>query len=78
MQTEDKTTPNATFNVGSRVPGDGAYVCVPCGYKKKLKKGEVFPECFACMKSEKYDGDHYFKDLGLWELHNSSAREAGK
>jgi hypothetical protein len=68
MTVNYSTTQNATFNVGSTVQKDGTYVCVPCGAKKKFKKGQVFTRCFSCMKKEKYDGDSYFKDLGLWEL----------
>lgn len=57
-----------TFNVESRVPQNGTYICVPCGYKKEFKKDDCFPSCFACLEGKKYNGDHYMKGLGLWEL----------
>ena len=57
-----------TFNIGDRVQKGGMYVCVPCGYKKQFKKGDVFPRCFVCLEGKKYKGDDYFKDLGLWEF----------
>lgn len=56
------------FNVESRVPQGGVYVCVPCGYKQEFKKNECFPPCFSCLENKKYKDDHYFKGLGLWEL----------
>ena len=64
-------TPNvrqATFQVGDAVKLAGTYVCVPCGYKKFFKEGQVFPRCFACMKKSKYNDDDFFHDLELWEL----------
>ncbi len=39
-------------HVGDRVPEEGRYVCVPCGFKKAFKAGDVFPECISCMKDE--------------------------
>ena len=57
-----------TFNVESKVPKDGAYICVPCGRKQKFKKDECFPLCFSCLEGKKYNGDHYMRGLGLWEL----------
>jgi len=38
----------AVFFVGSIVRTSGYYVCVPCGYKKFLKKDGVFPKCSSC------------------------------
>ena len=32
-----------TFRTGMKVTEEGWYVCVPCGYKKFLKKGVRFP-----------------------------------
>lgn len=57
-----------TFDVESRVPQNGTYICVPCGYKKEFKIGECFPLCFSCLENKKYKSDHYMKGLGLWEL----------
>lgn len=57
-----------TFDVRSKVPKSGIYVCVPCGRKQEFKKGECFPLCFSCLEGKKYNGDNYMKGLGLWEL----------
>ena len=54
----------ATFNTGSRVEEDGFYVCVPCGYKKYLKKGEQFPRCMKCLKEEERE---FLTGMELWE-----------
>jgi len=40
------------YHVGDNVPKEGQYVCVPCGFKKKLKPGDVFGECLSCFKDE--------------------------
>lgn len=40
------------YHVGDAVPEEGTYVCVPCGYKKRLKTGEMFSECVSCLKDE--------------------------
>jgi len=56
------------FNIGWMVQKSGIYICVPCGYKRAFKVGDILPECFGCMKGKKYDGDDYFSGLGLWEL----------
>jgi len=56
------------FDVGRTVPQTGRYICVPCGYTRHLQKGTIFPQCFSCIEGKKYNGDIYFKDLGLWEL----------
>lgn len=57
-----------SFKVGSAIKESGNYVCIPCGYKKFLQKGEVFPECFSCVKKVKYENDSFFKGLEMWEL----------
>jgi len=59
-----------TYNIGCVVPCSGFYVCVPCGYKKYFERGGKFTRCFGCLENKKNEGDHYFKDLGLWELVN--------
>jgi len=67
MDNEDITQKN-TFNIGWIVKKGGIYICVPCGYRGAFKVGDILPECFGCMKGKKYDGDNYFRELGLWEL----------
>ena len=57
-----------TFNIAHTVIKNGTYICVPCGYKKYFKEGEVFPSCFSCLRGKKYKDDIYMKDLGLWEF----------
>jgi len=53
-----------TFKVGSTVPTDGFYICVPCGSKKYLKTGERFSSCLTCMGKEKR---FFRRGLELWE-----------
>lgn len=57
-----------TFDISHTVPKTGRYICVPCGYTCHFQRGTVFPRCFGCIERKKYNGDNYFKDLGLWEL----------
>lgn len=57
-----------TFDVGSKVPRNGKYVCVPCGYQCNFEVGRTFPRCFKCLEGKKNDGDDFFRDLGLWEF----------
>jgi len=66
-ETEQKKE-RKTYDTGSIVEVSGMYICVPCGMKMQLDKGEIFPQCSECMKSKKYEGDNYFQELGLWEL----------
>ena len=40
------------YHVGDIAPEEGKYVCVPCGYRRKLEKGEKFGECLSCFKDE--------------------------
>jgi len=59
----DNTNPN-TYPAGAIVKESGNYICVPCGYKIYLEKGDEFPPCIECIKKQEYvmDGDE-----GLWE-----------
>ena len=53
-----------TYGTGSVVKEAGFYICVPCGYRKYLKKGEHFPSCIKCLGSDRKN----FRDgLELWE-----------
>ena len=56
-------TQDMIYKVGDIVAETGIYVCVPCGYKKHLKKRERFPACIACMDKK----EHYIKGMELWE-----------
>ena len=53
-----------TFRTGMKVTEEGWYVCVPCGYKKFLKKGVNFPRCINCFGQEKKE---FAQGLELWE-----------
>ena len=54
--------PPVTYEVGSIVKETGHYICVPCGYKRYLEKGQKFPDCLKCM------GKRLFKKgLETWE-----------
>ena len=65
----------AVFSVGMTVGESGTYVCVPCGYRKYLKKGDKFPACISCMKMKKGsgDGERFFKVMEQWELLGNSS-----
>lgn len=52
------------YKVGSIVPGDGFYACVPCGNRKYLKAGVRFPSCLMCLGKERR---FFRKGLELWE-----------
>ena len=56
------------FDVCRTVLKTGNYICVPCGYTCYFQKGAIFPQCFGCIEGKKYNGDNYFKNLGLWAL----------
>lgn len=52
------------YKVGSVVPEDGVYSCVPCGNKKFLKAGSRFKSCLACFGKERR---LFRKGMELWE-----------
>ncbi len=59
-----KTKNADTYKVGSIVPEDGEYVCVPCGMKKYLTEGSRFESCLKCFgKSRKM----FRRNMELWE-----------
>jgi len=60
---EDKTE-DAVYKVGSIIPEDGLYICVPCGNKKYLKAGARFGNCLKCLGK---DWRLFRKGLELWE-----------
>ena len=41
------------FRTGMKVAEEGWYVCVPCGYKKFLRKRMHFPRCIKCFGQAK-------------------------
>jgi len=57
-------TNNATFRTGEKIEKSGWYICVPCGYKKRLKEGEKFPSCLSCLDGHE---DEFQKGFELWE-----------
>lgn len=64
---ESDISRDGVFRVGSAVSKTTEYICVPCGYKRKLSKGDVFPKCDKCLEGKKFEGDDYISGLGLWE-----------
>ncbi|MFH0828851.1 MAG: hypothetical protein V1907_01585 [Candidatus Kerfeldbacteria bacterium] len=65
-----------TFNKGEVVEEEGSYICVPCGYRHHLKKGDYFTECLSCMAGTKGGHDDYIEGLELWEkIDEASPRE---
>lgn len=41
------------YKVGSAVPEDGFYICVPCGSKKYLRASTRFRSCLICLGKER-------------------------
>ena len=60
----ENKTENAVYKVGSIIPEDGLYICVPCGNKKYLKAGARFENCLKCLGK---DWRLFRKGLELWE-----------
>jgi hypothetical protein len=61
------------YKIGEIVRVSGLYVCVPCGYKKRLNAGDTFPSCVNCMQKQKEEQDEFSPDafavnLETWEL----------
>ena len=64
-------TDGAVCKVGSIVPEDGWYACVPCGSRKCLKAGARFPSCLMCLGRER---KFFRKGLELWERIRNAER----
>ncbi len=60
----NKDVNNETYKVGSVVPDDGLYICVPCGSKKFLKAGARFTTCLQCFGKKRR---LFRRGLELWE-----------
>lgn len=58
---------NQTYNMGEAVTEEGDYVCVPCGYHKHFKSGDVFPECTSCLAGTDAGHEDYIEGIELWE-----------
>jgi len=58
---------NNIYNKGDTVPENGIYVCVPCGYKKELKVGNIFSECTSCLAGTEEGDEEYVTGTGMWE-----------
>ncbi|MFA6098435.1 MAG: hypothetical protein WCV50_00640 [Patescibacteria group bacterium] len=56
-----------TFNKGDQVPESSHYVCVPCGFKKEYKAGEVFGECTSCLAGTDAGHEEFIEGLEMWE-----------
>lgn len=56
-----------SYNKGDAAPDDANYVCVPCGYNRYFRKGEVFTECMSCLSGTPHGEDEYAEGLELWE-----------
>lgn len=65
---------DAVYRVGSMVPEDGWYACVPCGSRKYLKAGARFPGCLTCLGKERR---FFRKGLELWERVSRGWRSRG-
>ena len=60
----DTENVNLPYRVGSIVPEDGYYSCVPCGKKKYLKAGVRFGSCLMCLGKKR---KNFRKGFELWE-----------
>lgn len=58
---------NTLYNKGDKVPEEGKYVCVPCGYHHQYHSGEVFGECISCLAGTKDGHEDYVEGLEMWE-----------
>lgn len=61
---EEEKTNTAVYKVGSLVPEDGIYICIPCGNKQYLKAGTRFKSCLKCLGK---DWRLFKRGLELWE-----------
>ncbi|MFA6524850.1 MAG: hypothetical protein WCT33_01110 [Patescibacteria group bacterium] len=55
------------YYAGDKAPETGEYLCMPCGYKSKLEKGEKFPECVSCLIPQKKVDIDEVADDATWE-----------
>ncbi|MBI3956710.1 MAG: hypothetical protein HY340_01845 [Candidatus Kerfeldbacteria bacterium] len=56
-----------TFSKGERVPQEGDYVCVPCGYRRHFQPGEQFSECLSCLSGTADGHEDYVEGMEMWE-----------
>jgi len=62
----------AAFSTGSIVRISGYYVCVPCGYKKFLRKDNLFPKCSSCGGPNKiFRWGFFYTKAGLGKRFNT-------
>lgn len=57
------------YKVGSVVPEDGEYVCVPCGMKKYFKAEERFTNCVKCLGRNR---KMFRRNFELWEKYSAN------
>jgi len=56
------------YKGGTRIRISGVYVCVPCGYRRRFNKGEIFPRCIKCMDKKQFQDEELDSNPGIWEL----------
>jgi len=48
------------YKTGKKVVQEGTYVCIPCGYRRYLCIGDIFPKCDRCINISKPISDEEF------------------
>jgi len=61
---QEKIHEEEVYKVGSKVPKNGMYICVPCGNKMYLEGGARFGNCLKCLGK---NWRSFRKGLELWE-----------
>lgn len=56
-----------TYNKDEKVLEEGEYICVPCGFRKHFKVGDIFSECTSCLSGTEDGHEKYVEGLELWE-----------
>lgn len=64
IENTNESSKNSPYKVGSIVPENGWYACVPCGNKRYLKVGTRFGSCLKCLGKERKE---FRKGFELWE-----------
>jgi len=62
-----KSMQEKPFSKGERVPEDGEYVCVPCGYHNVYQAGDQFKECVSCLSGTPEGKEEFAEGLEMWE-----------
>ncbi len=57
------------YKIGDKVPEDGVYLCVPCGYTQEFRRDALFTTCEACFAGTDQGPDGYIgPQAEFWEL----------